>query len=200
MSRHTVDDLQAIADAIVAMAEPGEQIEANVARSRETDIRVYNGELEHFVSAQSQGISVRVIKDGRTGSSHAGTLDETAWREVLAEAREIAKQLAKEKKQQATKRQMNAWIDNEKKFHELLITSARNELLAKVIHEHRAISEIFDAQRSKPHLLTAEVGEFTCEGKSQLIESLRQRDSRLARDLMSKQIQRGRKQMMKNIK
>ncbi len=35
MSRHTVDDLQAIADAIVAMAEPGEQIEANVARSRE---------------------------------------------------------------------------------------------------------------------------------------------------------------------
>jgi PmbA protein len=51
---------------------------------------VYNGELEHFVSAQSQGISVRVIKDGRTGSSHAGTLDETAWREVLAEARENA--------------------------------------------------------------------------------------------------------------
>ena len=90
MSRHTVDDLQAIADAIVAMAEPGEQIEANVARSRETDIRVYNGELEHFVSAQSQGISVRVIKDGRTGSSHAGTLDEAAWREVLAEARENA--------------------------------------------------------------------------------------------------------------
>ncbi|MEY3266452.1 MAG: hypothetical protein RJA15_898, partial [Actinomycetota bacterium] len=90
MSRHTVDDLQAIADAIVAMAEPGEQIEANVSRSRETDIRVYNGDVEHFVSAQSQGISVRVIKDGRTGTSHAGTLDATAWNEVLAEARENA--------------------------------------------------------------------------------------------------------------
>ena len=90
MSRHTVDDLQAIADAIVAMAEPGEQIEANVSRSRETDIRVYNGEVEHFVSAQSQGISVRVIKEGRTGTSHAGTLDATAWNEVLAEARENA--------------------------------------------------------------------------------------------------------------
>jgi len=90
MSRHTVDDLQAIADAIVAMALPGEEIEANVSRSRETDIRVYNGEVEHFVSAQSQGISVRVIVEGRTGSSHAGTLDETAWREVLAEARENA--------------------------------------------------------------------------------------------------------------
>ena len=60
---------------------------------------------------------------------------------------------------------MNAWIDNEKKFHELLIDSARNELLVKVIHEHRAISEIFDAQRSKPHLLTAEVANIPAKEK-----------------------------------
>ena len=123
-----------------------------------------------------------------------------ALESLLDEAHKIAKELTKNKKQQATKRQMNAWIDNEKKFHELLIDSARNELLAKVIHEHRAISEIFDAQRSKPHLLTAEVANYTCEGKSQLIEALRQRDSRLARELMSKQIQRGRKQILRNLK
>lgn len=88
MTRHTVDDLQAIADAIVAEAREGEQIEAHVARGSETDIRVYQGEVEHFVSAQSQGVSIRIIKDGRTGSSRAGRLDEASWREVLAEARE----------------------------------------------------------------------------------------------------------------
>ena len=90
MSRHSVDDLQRIADAIVAEARPGEQIEASVARSRETDIRVREGEIEHFVSAQSQGISVRVITGGRTGAAHSGTLDEGSWREVLADARENA--------------------------------------------------------------------------------------------------------------
>ena len=90
MSRHTVDDLQRIADAIVADARPGEQVEVHVSRARETDIRVYQGEVEHFVAAQSQGISVRVIADGRTGSSYAGRLDEGSWREVLAEARENA--------------------------------------------------------------------------------------------------------------
>jgi len=90
MSRHTVDDLQAIADAIVGEAKGGEQIEAHVSRSRETDVRVRNGEVEHFVASQSQGISVRVIKDGRTGYSSAGVLDEASWREVLAEARENA--------------------------------------------------------------------------------------------------------------
>jgi PmbA protein len=90
MSQTTVDDLQAIADAIVAEARPGEQIQAHVSRGRETDIRVYQGNVEHFVSAQSQGVSVLVIIDGRTGTSHAGRLDEESWREALAEARENA--------------------------------------------------------------------------------------------------------------
>lgn len=81
-------DLQAIADRIVAQARPGEQIEAYVGRGVETDIRVYEGEVEHFVSAQSEGIGIRVIRDGRTGTSYAGTLDPTAIAEVLAEARD----------------------------------------------------------------------------------------------------------------
>lgn len=90
MSRQGVDDLQAIADAIVAEAHPGEQIAASLVRSSETDIRVRNQEIEHFVSAQSQSVSVTVIQDGRTGSSSAGAFDEKSWREVLAEARENA--------------------------------------------------------------------------------------------------------------
>ena len=90
MSGREVADLQAIADAIVAEAQPGEQIAAYLGRSSETDIRVRNQEIEHFVSAQSQSVSVTVIVDGRTGASSAGAFDETSWREVLAEARENA--------------------------------------------------------------------------------------------------------------
>ena len=46
-----------------------------MARGGETEIRVYEGEIEHFVSAQSEGIGVRVIRDGRTGFAYAGTLE-----------------------------------------------------------------------------------------------------------------------------
>ena len=53
-----------------------------------TEVRVYQGEVEHFVSAQSEGIGVRVIRDGRTGFAYAGTLDPSAVDEVLAEARD----------------------------------------------------------------------------------------------------------------
>ena len=86
--RIEVPDLQAIADRIVAQAKPGEEIEAYVGRGGETSVRVYEGEVEHFVSAQSAGVGVRVIKDGRTGTAYAGTLDEAAIAEVLAEARD----------------------------------------------------------------------------------------------------------------
>ena len=84
----TSEDLQALADKVVAQAVAGEQIEAYVSRSGETEVRVYKGEVEHFVSAQSEGIGVRVIRDGRTGFAYAGTLDPSAVDEVLAEARD----------------------------------------------------------------------------------------------------------------
>ena len=51
-------------------------------------MRVYEGELEHFVSAQSEGVGIRIIKDGRTGFAYAGTLEPSAIAEVLAEARD----------------------------------------------------------------------------------------------------------------
>jgi PmbA protein len=82
------EELQALADRVIAQARPGEHLEAFVSRDHETDIRVYQGEVEHFVSAQSEGIGIRVIRDGRTGFAYAGTLDPTAIAEVLAEARD----------------------------------------------------------------------------------------------------------------
>src|SRR5262245_56940469 len=82
------DELQAIADKVVANAQAGEQVEAFVSRENETAIRVYEGEVEHFVSAQSEGIGIRVIRDGRTGFAYSGTLDPSAIDEVLAEARD----------------------------------------------------------------------------------------------------------------
>ena len=81
-------ELQVLADKVVAQAQAGEQIEAYVSRGGETEVRVYDGEVEHFVSAQSEGIGVRVIRDGRTGFAYAGTLDPGAVDEVLAEARD----------------------------------------------------------------------------------------------------------------
>ena len=77
-----------IVDGVVAQATQGEHVEAFASRGGETEVRVYEGEVEHFVAAQAEGIGVRVIRDGRTGFAYAGTLGESAVSEVLAEARD----------------------------------------------------------------------------------------------------------------
>ncbi len=82
------DQLLAIAERVVDQATAGEQVEAFVTRGGETEVRIYEGEVEHFVSAESEGVGIRVIREGRTGFAYAATLDEGAIAEVLDEARD----------------------------------------------------------------------------------------------------------------
>lgn len=84
------EDLQAVADRVVEMAAPGEQVEAVVTWSRDTEVRAHGGHVEHFVSSDSAGLGVRVVSQGRQGLSWAGVLDDAALRDCLAEARDNA--------------------------------------------------------------------------------------------------------------
>ena len=79
-----------IGDRIVGWAGDGEQVEAVVVHSRDTEIRVYEGEVEPLSSAESQGVGIRVVRDQRVGFAYAGTLDDDVLAETLAEARDNA--------------------------------------------------------------------------------------------------------------
>jgi PmbA protein len=83
-------DLQAVADRLVGMAEGGEQLEAYVARSSDTQVRVYEGEVEQLAVADSQGVGVRIVRDGSQGFAYCGTFDGAALAETVAEARDNA--------------------------------------------------------------------------------------------------------------
>jgi PmbA protein len=85
-----VADLLDIADKVCSWAKDGEQIEVLVGRSRDTEIRVYEGEVENLKSAESAGVGVRVVVDGRQGFAYAGTLDDDVLADVLADARDNA--------------------------------------------------------------------------------------------------------------
>src|SRR5690606_15665403 len=55
-----------------------------------TEVRVYEGEVEHLSTATSAGIGVRVISGHRQGFASAGSLDADVVSEVLADARDNA--------------------------------------------------------------------------------------------------------------
>jgi PmbA protein len=85
-----VPELLEIAERVAAAAVPGEQVEAYVARNRETDVRAYEGDIESLSVAETAGIGVRVVRDGRQGFAYVASLSEEAAVEALAEARDNA--------------------------------------------------------------------------------------------------------------
>lgn len=85
-----LDQLLELGDRVVARATPGEQIEAIVVNEVDTEVRVYEGAVESFTSATSQGIGIRIISDQRQGFAWAGSLENDVIDATLAEARDNA--------------------------------------------------------------------------------------------------------------
>ena len=83
-------DLIDLAQGLAARAEPGEELEAYVARSTSLSAKAYDGEVESFTSAETFGVGIRVIRDGRPGFASAGSFDPSVLEHTLAEARDNA--------------------------------------------------------------------------------------------------------------
>lgn len=83
-------DLLDIAQRVLGWAEDGEDVEVVAVHERDTEIRVYNAEIEQFTASESQGVGVRVIRDQRQGFAYAGSLDEDVLAETLNDARDNA--------------------------------------------------------------------------------------------------------------
>ena len=69
-------ELLDLAARVAGWAHDHEQVEVYAVHDRETEVRAYEGEIESFSSAESRGIGVRVVVDGRQGFAWAGTLDD----------------------------------------------------------------------------------------------------------------------------
>lgn len=83
-------DLLEIARGVVAQAKTGEQLEAYVVRTQETDVEVFGGEVESLTTAGVEGVGIRVVVDHRQGLAWAGSLDEDVIAETLRDARDNA--------------------------------------------------------------------------------------------------------------
>jgi len=84
------DELGEIAAGVAGAARDGEQVEAYVVRSHETEVKVFGGAVESLAVAEAAGIGVRVVVDGRQGIAYAGSLDADVVASVLADARDNA--------------------------------------------------------------------------------------------------------------
>jgi PmbA protein len=80
-------DLSDLATRVAGWSRDGEDVEVYLARGTDTEVRVYEGEVESLSSATSAGAGVRVVSQRRQGFAWAGALDEETLAETLEEAR-----------------------------------------------------------------------------------------------------------------
>lgn len=90
MSGPRAGDLTDIADRVVGLAGDGEEVEVVVGRSRHTEVRAYDGDVESLSSAETMGVGIRVVQGDRQGFAYAATFDGDVLAETLAEARDNA--------------------------------------------------------------------------------------------------------------
>ncbi len=83
-------DLLEIAEKVAGTAHAGEQVEAYVVRTRDTDVAVFGGQVESLTTASVEGVGIRVVADHRQGLAWAGSLDPDVIEETLKEARDNA--------------------------------------------------------------------------------------------------------------
>lgn len=81
-------ELADIASRVVGWAQKGEEVEAYVARSRDTSVRIYSGDIESLSTAESEGVGIRVVRGPRQGFAYAGSLEMGVLEETMAEARD----------------------------------------------------------------------------------------------------------------
>ncbi len=71
----TVAQLESLAERVLAARRPGDAVEIVLSHSRGTSVRVHDGAVESLTSSDSSGAGVRVVRDGRLGFAHCGSLD-----------------------------------------------------------------------------------------------------------------------------
>ena len=88
-----MSELLELAERIVGQASAGEQVEVFLGRSHQTSVKVFDGAVESLSSADTSGVGVRVIVDGRQGFAYAASLEDSIVAETLAEDFDIGGQL-----------------------------------------------------------------------------------------------------------
>jgi PmbA protein len=83
-------NLLELARRVAGAARANEQIEAYALRSRDVDVKVFDGDVESLAVAEVEGVGVRVIVDHRQGYAWSGSLDPDVVHDTLEDARDNA--------------------------------------------------------------------------------------------------------------
>jgi len=126
------------------------------------------------------------------GARQLEELDETCER-WLGLVRAIRRQPDK----MATAQQRSEWSEIDEHFHAVLVAASHNRLLEKIVSENRLLSTVFKATKNVPEVNSFSAAAWTWRDHALLVRAVRKRDPEQARELMVRQIRKGRRLVLK---
>ncbi len=121
------------------------------------------------------------------GPAHLAELDALlrSWGELMS-------RIPSKGQAHASRAQMDRWLDHDERFHAIVFDAAGNPWLTRVAASIRLVALAFAAHRPEPALLTPAVAARTLKNHAALVDAIRKRDVRAARDWMTTQLREGR--------
>ena len=113
-------DLLDIARNVARAARDGEQVEAYVVRTRDTDVEVFDGEVESLTTASVEGIGIRVIAGRAPGSRvggiararrHRRDVEGSARQRRVRRARRVVRARVARRRQRLAPPDLDLWRD-----------------------------------------------------------------------------------------
>lgn len=92
------------------------------------------------------------------------------------------------------------WTDIDEQFHAVLVSASHNGLLQKIVRESRLLQRAFKSLYRTSEAITLHEAAWTWRDHASLVRALRRRDPQRARDLMVRQIRKGRRFTLKALK
>lgn len=122
--------------------------------------------------------------------------DEIAELRVIA-ARSFAliRRIAATPSRSATADEMRTWLDDDRRFHEIIFRASRNRWLAKIVADLKLLAFSFAPQRKMPEFLTVAAAVQTWRGHRRMIRALATRDAALAAETVRDHVQSGRREV-----
>lgn len=120
--------------------------------------------------------------------------------EICQQWRELVHAIRRQPDQMATPELVSAWSEMDEHFHEVLVSASHNKLIKKMVSESRLFSKIFKATQKIPELTSLKSAVWTWRDHVALVHAIKKRDPERARELMVKQIIKGRQIVLGHFK
>lgn len=132
-------------------------------------------------------------------AEHATAAEIAEMREIVADSFRLIRGIADSPRGHADADQMAAWLEGDRRFHEIVFRASRNRWLSKIATDMKLLAFGFSPQRKLPHLLTVPAAVATWRSHRRLLRALVRRNGAAAGRIVREHVLMGKQEVFARL-